>query len=469
LDWQGNFQNKVLESFPSDKWDTVKKHFWEAEPHAVEDFDYTNLDGPPVIAADDVALYAHSLPTGGRMEDVVASMAPPFDKFFIEFQRVPNRAFKDLNAWGVFIDSIDKPEMMSENEQSYQKPRWELQIYTFLEKMKGLPFGPVAMHFVGLADDGTWFRIENGELWSAGGPIQLTKDPPEEIVQDWADSIGQLIFPSLLTLSFLHCKNVKISNITPPKKLSRKHQKKRGRELVRYHILDIDPMRKLLERYRTGSQLSFRQALHICRGHFKTFTSDAPLLGRHTGTYWWAPHIRGAKSAGVILKDYRVNAPSDLGKVYREADEDPPYSQKEAPSPKDPDSAGRGLAAHNRTQNKIADIIRKLGLIPKSPKAGEPDFDIAWKVNDTLFVCEVKSITRINEEKQLRMAIGQVIRYRQKLNSIGYEPVRAVIAAEREPTDTSWDELFINEDIVFVWPDVAKNRFNKEFEIIKDH
>jgi hypothetical protein len=334
---------------------------------------------------------------------------------------------------------------------------------------KGLPFGPVAYHFVGLGDDGTWFRIENGDLWSGGGPVPLTKDPPEDFVQGMSDNIFKLVFPALLTLSFLHCKNVSIHNITPPKKLSRKHQKKRGRGLVRYHILDIDPMRKLLERYRTGSQLSFRKALHICRGHFKTFTSDAPLLGRHTGTYWWAPHVRGDKSTGVILKDYRVNAPSEIGRVYRSADEDPPYSQKEAPSSKDPDSAGRGLAAHNRTQNKIADIIRQLGFMPKSPKSNEPDFDIAWKVNESLFVCEVKSITQINEEKQLRMAIGQVIRYRQKLNSMGYEPVRAVIAAERKPTDTSWDELFSNEDIVFVWPDVAKKRFSKEFEDVESH
>lgn len=41
-----------------------------------------------------------------------------------------------------------------------------------------------------------------------------------------------------------------------------------------------------------------RKALAICRGHFKTFMPDAPLFGKHTGQFWWAPHIRGDTDAG---------------------------------------------------------------------------------------------------------------------------------------------------------------------------
>lgn len=32
---------------------------------------------------------------------------------------------------------------------------------------------------------------------------------------------------------------------------------------------------------------------HLARGHFKTFTEDAPLLGKHVGTYWWGWQVRG--------------------------------------------------------------------------------------------------------------------------------------------------------------------------------
>jgi hypothetical protein len=274
------------------------------------------------------------------------------------------------------------------------------------------------------------------------------------------------VFPALLTISFLHCKNVEIHAIIPPEKLSKRHHKKHGRDLVRYHVLDIKPLRRLLDRHRAGSKEDLRRALHICRGHFKTFTPDAPLWGRHIGTYWWAPHVRGSKSAGVVLKDYRVSAPSEFGRAYHDADESPPDATKEAPASKDPDIAGRGLAAHNRTQNQIAEIVRGFGWVPRSPASNEPDFDVAWKVKDTFFVCEVKSLSPTNEERQLRMAVGQVIRYRQKLNAAGYEPVMPVIAIEIPPQDQSWDRLCENENIALVWPQIPKEKFIKVMETL---
>ncbi len=46
--------------------------------------------------------------------------------------------------------------------------------------------------------------------------------------------------------------------------------------------------------------------LHMVRGHFKTYTPEKPLFGRMTGTYWWAHHLRGDESAGVVHHDYEV-------------------------------------------------------------------------------------------------------------------------------------------------------------------
>jgi hypothetical protein len=425
------------------------------EPVAIKRFDTKALDGVPIFAADDVGLYISSLPIDTDMTDVVAGMAPPFDKFFIEFQGVPNGM--DMSAWGALIETIDDPDEMLSAEGAEEKPRWELRLDTFLEREKGKPFGPAARHYAGLAEDGTWFRHANGALWWAGGPVELSKKPPDEAMQSFGNSIGQLLFPVLLTISFLHCKNVKIKAKKPPKKLSRKHYKKRGRDLVRYHVLDVEPIRRVIEQYRTGSREDLRRALHICRGHFKTFTD----------TYYWAPQVRGSKDSGVVLKDYRVHAPSELGRSYRDADENPPDATKEAPPSKNPDSVGRGLAAHNKTQNMIADIVSKLGWHPRSPKPGEPEFDVAWKAGDNLFVCEVKSLTPTNEERQLRMGLGQVIRYKQKLAAAGHEPVTAVIAAEREPEDPSWDELCKQENILLVWPENAERRFNEEMKIIE--
>jgi len=56
----------------------------QAEPVAIEEFHFNELEGVPVFAADDVGLYTISLPKGTNISDVVASMAPPFGRFFIK-------------------------------------------------------------------------------------------------------------------------------------------------------------------------------------------------------------------------------------------------------------------------------------------------------------------------------------------------------------------------------------------------
>lgn len=439
-------------------------------PSSLEKFDKKNLNDIPVFAADDVAHYTSSLPQGTSMSDVVASMAPPFDKFFIEFQHVPND--KNFYAWGTLITvRNDLVKMAHEDRSRFEEneiPRWILLLDSFLEREKGKPFGPVTHSILGLAEDGTWFHHPSGNLFWQGGLTEFDEPQSPEFIKMWLDFISQLSFPILLTLSFLHCKNIEVRTVVPPEKLSLKYRKNTGRDLVKYHVLDIAPMRKILDRYRKGTSDDLRRALHICRGHFKIFTEDAPLMGKHVGTFWWTPQVRGSKDAGVVLKDYRVSAPVEFGKAYRDADENPPEASKEAPLAKDPDSAGRGLAAHSKTQNKIAEILSAMGHVPRSPSQNEPEYDLAWKAAETLFVCEVKSITLVNEERQLRMAIGQVIRYRQKMAAAGYEPVMAVIAAECQPKDSTWDELCVHEGILLVWPDVAEGRFKEMDEKIVD-
>jgi hypothetical protein len=430
-------------------------------------FDPSILNGVPIVAADDVAVYASSLPDGTNMADIVASMAPPFDRFFIEFQGVSRRegssrwgaCLGEFSACGALVTADHYSDRYGVFEEDDGAPRWILTLLLFLEREKGKPFGPASEHFLGLAEDGTWFRHADGLNWWAGGPTGFFEpDLPWELQEDWGNRTSQILFPVLLAISFMHCKNVQLRKEAPAEALSRNHRRKHGRELVRFHTLEIEPLRRLLDQNRPAGAHGLRNALHICRGHFKTFSPEAPLLGRHTGTYWWAPHMRGSPEEGVVAKDYRINAPMDLGRAYREADEIIEEIQKEAPPSRDPDSMGRGRAAHNRTQNCIAAAVRELGWLPRSPKPEEPEFDLAWSTDVGVFVCEVKSLTAQNEERQLRMAIGQVIRYRQKLTAAGHEPTTAVIATETTPIDVSWDQLCRHEGILLIWPEVAKTR-----------
>ena len=111
----------------------------------------------------------------------------------------------------------------------------------------------------------------------------------------------------------------------------------------------------------------------------------------------------------------------------------------------------RGLKGHARTQNPLADWVQAQGLTPRSPAGSEPNFDLAWDEGSTTFVVEVKSITATNQEKQLRLGLGQVLRYRHTIAASGRDCV-AVLAAEREPDDGSWQSLCDELDVLLVFP-----------------
>jgi hypothetical protein len=96
----------------------------------------------------------------------------------------------------------------------------------------------------------------------------------------------------------------------------------------------------------------------------------------------------------------------------------------------------RGLQGHAETQNALAAALAADRIEPRSPRADESNFDLAWERNGVVYVAEVKSITPQNEERQLRLGLGQVLRYRSLLRTVGHD-VRAVLVAENEPQDQS--------------------------------
>jgi hypothetical protein len=134
------------------------------------------------------------------------------------------------------------------------------------------------------------------------------------------------------------------------------------------------------------------------------------------------------------------SASPSLGAPYRQAQvTDLPASRD--PFSVDPELVERGLRGHTDTQNELASVLRHAGIEPRSCRPPEPNFDLAWRKNETVYVAEVKSITADNEEVQLRLGLGQVLRYRQHLSALGHDRVVAVLVPERRPSDPSWREL----------------------------
>jgi hypothetical protein len=398
-----------------------------------------------------------TLPGGTVLIDMLDVLAPPFERLFVEFQHQPNKREIDLNSWGVLIDA-DRVDIDD-------GPEWIVMAQLVCEFRKGEPVGPVATWWVPLEEHGRpiWGEAGFGAMipkrtvYEGGQPVD--EELPDPTVEFAASHLG----PALLAISLMHCKNVDIRPVDPPERISRSHARRKGRPLTRYHILDIQPMRGILDREGEAQTKGLRHALHICRGHFKTYGADAPLLGKHTGTYWWTSHVRGATHEGAVEKDYRIrldDGPAQsfaegLGRDYVDADEHPEITPDAAEhTGLDPDLGGRGLRAHNITQNLVASAVEEAGCAPRRPKPDEPQYDLAWEAGGVTWVAEVKSITAQNEERQLRQALGQVLRYRQLLEADG-RTVRALIAVEREPTDPSWGELCAGEGIALVWPPIS--------------
>jgi hypothetical protein len=119
----------------------------------------------------------------------------------------------------------------------------------------------------------------------------------------------------LLTIGFLHCKNVNPIDVTAEEGPSPKWCRRQRLPALRYHVLQIDPnlgRKPRADERRTEGNRSGKP-LHICRGHFAHFIDDGVstgLFGRHQfGTFWISQHLRGSEEHGKIVSTYNVKAP----------------------------------------------------------------------------------------------------------------------------------------------------------------
>jgi hypothetical protein len=131
--------------------------------------------------------------------------------------------------------------------------------------------------------------------------------------------------------------------------------------------------------------------------------------------------------------DQRTARPG-LGAPYRQVPATE-LSGSRDPFSVDPALVERGLRGHTDTQNELASVLGNAGIEPRRGLPPGPNFDLAWQKDRTVFVAEIKSITADNEEHQLRVGLGQVLRYRQRLLALGHDRVVAVLVPERQPCD----------------------------------
>jgi len=254
--------------------------------------------GTPKIIVDNVEEYIYPMPeearrgTAGLYEINISDypqLVPPFELMWMEYRE---RLMSGMEFAGVIVsrksfktDAVDVPSN--------------------------------AGHRIGISA----FRRQRNKNWMEGNTLNIWVDEAGDIVNMsqllWNETMRQVhkkeygevarIDPTwLLAISLMNCRNVTIKEPDESQRLAKKRIKK-NKPPYRYHVLDIKPMTRVLETEGRIGEVGLKQALHICRGHFKDYTEKG-LFGKYHGVYWWESQVRGNAEEGIVDKDYNVLA-----------------------------------------------------------------------------------------------------------------------------------------------------------------
>lgn len=217
-------------------------------------------------------------------------------------------------------------------------------------------------------------------------------------------------------------------------------------------LLGVSP--RPVSRGSTESKQSLVDVVHVLKLPIST-TLSKPALARaiaeHAGLDWEREHdsTQSASGGGSTITTaglQRVReavqlllgappaparAPGVHGKPYVTAKTDGRTDR--AIFERDPEAYDRGSNAHGRLQNEIAEELAARSIAPlvSDADAGDPPFDVAWRIGPVLHVCEVKSTTESNQKHQIRLGIGQLLEYRARLEARGETEIVSILAVER--------------------------------------
>lgn len=217
---------------------------------------------------------------------------PPFEDMWIEAE---TKSVQDsLNGWAKMWGF----RITKGNEYASVEGRPNIVEYNFTFFMEAID-GTVASlsrynSRVGVGKDGiaTWaITVEpNAEINKLSPAMEIGR--------------GNATYTACFALSLMHCSNVSTREVTAPRGNTYTRIGKK-QPVLRYHVLEIDHVKRTLRTDGEVQKQGLSKALHICRGHFKRF--DKPLFGKTwTGTLWVPAHFKGSAEVGTVVKDYKI-------------------------------------------------------------------------------------------------------------------------------------------------------------------
>lgn len=248
------------------------------------------------------------------------SLAPPYPLFFIEcsmplFDTIKAMGAVAMPSIGVLFKALNYEDGVAGGWQTPDRLvyGWAYEIALFLENKNTRQ-----IECVGVA---------NMLLDAQGQPIAFApqgyshasichfrwndqfraKLPSTQVEADQMTVLPETMMDAALyTIGMLHCRNIGTEVITPRRAESHKLERKFGVKMASYHVLKVTgkggAAGTLIGAPGTGTP----KPLHWVRGHFKSYSADAPLLGKIAGTFYWGATTRGRADRGMVTKDYDV-------------------------------------------------------------------------------------------------------------------------------------------------------------------
>lgn len=193
-----------------------------------------------------------------------------------------------LALFGAELSGIDPDAPESPLEKELDSNDWVMFLF---ELTSGTPRLIPGLLRVSLESDGV-FKGVLGQ-----GAFGKSTDETTKALVD-------LGWDALAAIGFLNCRNVTTKSHDRAKNIKKRRRPNRDKAAtLEFSTIELPGMNteSSIPGDRTGTM-----AHHMARGHFKTFTEEAPLFGKYTGTYWWGWQLRGNRKNGEVISDYRV-------------------------------------------------------------------------------------------------------------------------------------------------------------------
>lgn len=258
------------------------------------------LENAEIILIDNVAKYFYeSEQDTWKIEKEFPNLAPPFDNFWMEYQM----PYLGVHLDGEYHDITDAKGIRigvlftsADSKERGLPATWLYNSTLVIGNEKGISDKYFQYGFL---------VKEDGSLYVPFGGNYLAMFCEKREDSETYEYMFTNVFPMLLAISFLHCKNVEIIPHKPDEE--KQQRRNRGSSRIKYKVLQIEPMKKILREEGRSEETGLRNALHICRGHFKDFSKGKGLFGKYKDMFWWDSQVRGNAERGAVIKDYNVN------------------------------------------------------------------------------------------------------------------------------------------------------------------